>query len=249
MKGKKHTVDVEDESYEYDRLDEHRTAESSSSEDEAGLNSDEEGYEEDENVDLDMSGRLRMRPAIDMGEDGEMYKGKISSKSAIFDEGFHEEEEGSESEEDDDSAEAMLEDYNQVEGGSASDSGEESLSGTEESEEDEEDAEDNDFLKEYSQIRNDDAQILSTSQLRTEDDREKGLAILSQKKVWERALNVRIRVQKLLGSANKMPQVRTCTRERESPNSDFWILQRNCYPWVMKSYRYRYRYRYRYMSR
>ena len=153
-----------------------------------------------------------MRPAIDMGEDGEMYKGKISSKSSIFDEGFHEEEEGSESEEDDDSAEAMLEDYNQVEGGSASDSGEESLSGTEESEEDEDDEEDNDFLKEYSQIRNDDAQILSTSQLRTEDDREKGLAILSQKKVWERALNVRIRVQKLLGSANKMPQVRA--RER-----------------------------------
>ena len=63
-------------------------------------------------------------------------------------------------------------------------------------------------MKEYNEIRRDDAQILSKSQLRTEDDRAKGLAIISQRKIWERALNVRIRVQKLLASANKMPQVR-----------------------------------------
>ena len=165
----------------------------SDSEDDGGV----VGFEEDEyKVDMEMSGRLRLRSAVDLGDE-EGYGGRVTSKAAVFDDNSEDD--------DDDDGEMVARGLAAPRGDSSTDD-EPSSSGDE----------DDDLVRELNQLKREDARILSTSHLRTEDDREKGLAVLAQKKVWEKALNIRIRVQKLLSGANRMPQVAECSEINSS---------------------------------
>ncbi|UPR01658.1 apoptosis antagonizing transcription factor [Chloropicon primus] len=170
------------------------------------------GEEDLQYVDMSTDGRFRLRPSIDLGEEG--YGGRVTTKAAMFENGG-----GSESDEEGDAGSGQH--WRSAAGDDATPSPSESdESGGDDA--DDADGGDGDFAKEFEALRREDAQIMSKTQLRTEDDRERGLAIVAQRKIWEKALNVRIRVQKLLAGANKMPQ----TEEVEAIKSDFPSLSK-----------------------
>ena len=163
--------------------------------------------EELQGVDMSADGRLRLRPSIELGdEDG--YGGRVTSKAAVFGEEDSEDDElgdqggvssdGEEREVTFDDGEGLEVSSDEVEVGEPSSSGGD--------DDDDDDDDDDEIAREFERLRQEDAQILSKSQLQSEDDRERGLAIIAQRKLWEKVLNIRIRVQKLLSGANRMPQ-------------------------------------------
>ena len=159
--------------------------------------------EELQGVDMSADGRLRLRPSIELGdEDG--YGGRVTSKAAVFGEeddlGYQGgvSSDGEEREVTFDDGEGLEVSSDEVEVGEPSSSGGD--------DDDDDGDEDDEIAREFERLRQEDAQILSKSQLQSEDDRERGLAIIAQRKLWEKVLNIRIRVQKLLSGANRMPQ-------------------------------------------
>eukprot|EP01018_Ginkgo_biloba_P021817 Gb_33584 [translate_table: standard] len=178
--------------------------------DDAGFGSETQHFfeesesEEDQQEDTDFSGfptedgRLRLRPNIAL--EGPEYSGKKSNRKDVFNEEatkWH-----------------LLADGSSRKRHSATDSDSEGVFGEElESEEDGDEPEavqlDDEMealTKEYTDLREQEEKLLKNLKDHGDEDSRKGQAVRNQKAMWDKALEIRISLQKLLSSSNQLPQ-------------------------------------------
>ena len=137
--------------------------------------------------------------------DGKEYLGHKSSRNAVFgdendqedlEDGFDEEEEEERS-----SSSADLESE-----GDISEEGEERIQSSMQNGFNPLVSEVEALEKEYRDAQVEDAHSLSALKERALKERQKSLAVASQKKIWNRSLEIRILLQKVLQGANRLPQ-------------------------------------------
>ncbi|CAM6085061.1 unnamed protein product [Calypogeia fissa] len=144
---------------------------------------------------MDDSGRLRLRADISL--DGEEYAGKQSSRK----EALEDSEEDEVDLEDADLSARLRAAYGV---GSSDDEedeekvGEGDLTG----QDDELDA----LTREYEKLREEEEKGIEILKGQERDSQQKGQAVQNQKALWDRALEVRISLQKILSSANRLPR-------------------------------------------
>ncbi|KAL3701337.1 hypothetical protein R1sor_019359 [Riccia sorocarpa] len=162
------------------------------------LDSDEEivsGGEDEQ--DMDDSGRLRMRPDIDLGP---AYAGKRSSRENAVT--------GDESsDEDDDDQEGKKNLHAKLESlyaDGSSDEDENALKNWQmnEGQDDEIEA----LNREYEKLRSEEVEVRESLKGQEDDNYLKGQAVQNQKAFWDRALEIRISLQKVLSGANRLPK-------------------------------------------
>ncbi|KAG6541665.1 hypothetical protein Mapa_016930 [Marchantia paleacea] len=173
------------------------------SEDEEPLDSDDQliSHSEDEQ-DMDDSGRLRMRPDISLGAD---YAGKRSSRKAAIGAGESDDDEDDDRVDDlgrkklDDKLDAL---YSE----GSSDEEDDALKKWQlnSGQDDELDA----LSREYEKLREQEVVVRETLKGEEGDNYRKGQAVQNQKALWDRALEVRISLQKILSGANRLPKKR-----------------------------------------
>ncbi|BFI23348.1 protein AATF/BFR2 [Marchantia polymorpha subsp. ruderalis] len=170
------------------------------SEDEEELDSDDQliSHSEDEQ-DMDDSGRLRMRPDISLGAD---YAGKRSSRKAAIGAGESDDDEDDDLENLgrkrlDDKLDALY-----TEG--SSDEEDDALKKWQlnSGQDDELDA----LSREYEKLREQEVEVRETLKGEEGDNYRKGQAVQNQKALWDRALEIRISLQKSLSGANRLPK-------------------------------------------
>jgi protein AATF/BFR2 len=142
-------------------------------------------------------GRLRLRPDISM--DGPKYIGKKSSRKTAFENGDSDEDASLDDEDeketdgenlqikfDDGDDDALMEEWQ-----------------ANNAENDELEA----LNREYEEIRQQEEEMVKNLKGQGLEDHEKGEAVGHQKMLWDRALEVRIALQKMVQGANQMPGV------------------------------------------
>lgn len=146
---------------------------------------------------MDDSGRLRLRADISL--EGDEYAGKKSTRRAVLEE----REEDELDLEDADLSERLRVAYGV---------------GSSDDDEDEESAIKRDFIgggqndeldalsREYAKLREEEEKGLEILKVQERDSQQKGQAVRNQKALWDRALEVRISLQKILGGANRLPR-------------------------------------------
>ncbi|KAL2650341.1 hypothetical protein R1flu_018469 [Riccia fluitans] len=163
------------------------------------LDSDEEFVSgSDGEQDMDDSGRLRMRPDIDMGPE---YAGKRSSrKNAVSAEESSDEDDDDEGRKSLDAKLALLHDEG------SSDEDENALRNWQMRER--QDGELEALNREYEKLRSEEVEVRESLKGQEDDDYRKGQAVQNQKVFWDRALEIRISLQKALSGANRLPKKR-----------------------------------------
>eukprot|EP00898_Chlorokybus_atmophyticus_P006134 jgi/Chlat1/6521/Chrsp45S06002 len=147
---------------------------------------------------------LRLRAGIAL-EDGE-YTGRTGSRQAFEDaeeSPYDEDQDGEEEDEEEEDDEDAGDDDMARRLASSEEAG---PSGTDVDFEREGAEEDAELEIEYQRLRAEEELTLSKVRAQGEDDKQKGLAVKHQKELWERCLKWRIALQKLLPSANRLPE-------------------------------------------
>uniref|UniRef100_A0A0D6R3L6 Apoptosis-antagonizing transcription factor C-terminal domain-containing protein n=1 Tax=Araucaria cunninghamii TaxID=56994 RepID=A0A0D6R3L6_ARACU len=148
---------------------------------------------------LPEDGRLRLRPDITL--EGPQYSGKKTKRSEAFGE--------------DDKNWQLAGDGVSRKRQYATHSDSESISADEiDSEEDEDgpgtvqkDDEMVALTKEYTDLREQEENLLKSLKKHGDEDSRKGQAVRNQKALWDKALEIRISLQKVFSSSNRLPQV------------------------------------------
>ncbi|KAH9553615.1 hypothetical protein CY35_08G021000 [Sphagnum magellanicum] len=140
-------------------------------------------------------GRLRLRPDISM--DGPKYIGKKSSRKTAFESGDSDED-------------ASLDDEDEKETDGENlqikfDEGDDNALMEEWQANNAENDELEALNREYDEIRQQEEEMVKNLKGQSVEDHEKGEAVGHQKMLWDRALEVRIALQKMVQGANQMP--------------------------------------------
>ncbi|KAG0592499.1 hypothetical protein KC19_1G257200 [Ceratodon purpureus] len=138
----------------------------------------------DEAIPLNEIGRLRMRSDIDL--EGPDYVGKRSSRSAAF-EGADEETVAvreiavdDDDDEDDDDDDGDLRLLGNI---------------------------DNELEREYEELRKQEEELVNKLKRKRTDDQGKGDSVRNQRALWDRALELRISMQKLVTGSSQLPEM------------------------------------------
>ncbi|NXU42123.1 AATF protein, partial [Drymodes brunneopygia] len=100
--------------------------------------------------------------------------------------------------------------------------------GSEEEEEEEEDASENHDDGKETKDSEDDGGVLTFSRTQESDEVEKGKAVRNQLALWDHLMEGRIKMQKVLMTANRLPQPDTYPRFRQEGGQDFDNAVDNC---------------------
>ncbi|KAJ7551786.1 hypothetical protein O6H91_06G028400 [Diphasiastrum complanatum] len=167
-----------------------------------GRDDDDANTQDAEKLESEMgeNGRLRLRPDIVLN--GLQYLGRKTSREQVLGNSLSD---GSEPENDNDVASTGVDPQKTVEATEFDYSMDDSGDGMGWQLSKDEDNELEMLNKEYEELRKQERELLKNLRVQTSDDSSKSEAVKQQKALWDRALELRIVLQKVVTNANRLP--------------------------------------------